>query len=86
MPTYKLEDFYQYFTNNEILWYKFFILTSGKIYRMYQIKSNNLVNATTIGIETFFPTFAYTLNSFVTTVTNTLDNKYRTFMEFNISY
>jgi hypothetical protein len=86
MPLYKQEDFYQYFTGNEVLWYKLFLLASQKIYRMYEVLSSNLVSATTVNNTDYFPTFAYTLTSFVKSATVTKDNKYKVYSAFNIHY
>ena len=86
MPYRKIEDFHDYFSRNEIIWYKFFISLSKKIIKILRIKSFGMSSSEISSFEIPFPKYLYTLRSKVTDVQITDDENYKTYTDFYIKY
>ncbi|MFW5794309.1 MAG: hypothetical protein ACOCV1_02390 [Bacillota bacterium] len=86
IPSRRIEDFYEFFSKNEFVWYKLFLFENGKIFNILKIKSYKLVSANVINTTQLFPSYVYNLSSFVEQVIRTDDRLYKTYESFNINY
>ncbi len=73
-----VEDLVEFFQNHEIVWYKLVLTPSNRILRILKCHSFSLSDHGTSNLETGFPLFWYSLNSFVEFVGETDDGQYKT--------
>jgi len=86
MPYRKIEDFHDYFNQNEITWYKLYISFSRKIIKILKIKSYGMKDSSISSFDNPFPLYIYNLSSNVTDVQQTDDKVYETYADFYIKY
>ena len=86
MPRRKIEDFYEYFSRNEIIWYKFILSRASNILKILRVHSFDLNKGIFDVNYEPFPVYEYKLASFVTDVDKTDDDAYETYSDFYIQY
>ncbi len=86
MPYRKIQDFHDYFSRNEIIWYQLFISLSGRIIKILKIKSYQMAGSEISSFDNAFPLYIYNLSSEVTDVQQTDDKVYETYADFYIKY
>jgi hypothetical protein len=86
IPNRKIEDFYEYFTNNNIIWYKLYFNNAGKIFKILKVNSFNLKSSDILNYNKLYPLYEYKLSSYVRDVNYTEDGEYSTYIDFKINY
>lgn len=86
MPWRKIDEFYNYFSRNEITWYNLYINKNKKIMKILKIVSYGLDSSEISSFNEPFPNYRYILKSFVTDVQETDDGIYKVFRDFHIKY
>lgn len=85
-PGRKIEDFFEYFSSNEIVWYKFILSREAKILKIFRVLTYDIEDAiANISLEPFL-TYEYKFKAFVSDVSITDDLKYEAYTEFAINY
>lgn len=85
-PGRKIEDFYEYFSHNEIVWYKFILSRDTKILKILKVHTYDLEEAIFKIAKEPFPAYEYKFRANVTDVDKTDDGKYETHNSFYIKY
>ena len=82
----KIEDFYEYFSRNEIVWYKFILSRDTRILKILRVYTYDLEGAVFTITDEPFPSFEYKFKAFVSDVERTDDDRYETDNSFYINY
>lgn len=73
-----VEDLVEFFQGHEILWYKLILTPSNRILHILRCHSHSLVSHGVTNLNSGFPMFEYSFNSFVRLAAETDDGKYKT--------
>ncbi len=85
-PGRKVEDFYEYFSQNEIIWYKFILSRSAKILKILRVHTYDIEDVVLKFELKPFPAYEYKFQAHVADVDQTDNNLYKTNTAFSISY
>ena len=85
-PRRKIQDFYNYFSQNEVIWYKFLLSRSTRILKILRVHTYDLEDSIFKATMDPFPAYEYTFSAEVTDVDITDDELYETYQDFHIKY
>jgi len=85
-PGRKVEDFFEYFSSNEVVWYKIILSREARILKIFRVLTYDLENAiSNISLDPF-PTYEYKFKASVSDVSITDDQRYEAYSDFSINY